>query len=149
MDIQITIRAIEQKDFERLIELFMEFAVFEKQPEKMINTYEKMIDEQAYFKGLVAETTDKTIVGYATYFFCYYTWVGKSLYLDDLYVTPDYRGVGVGTALINHLIDFAKKHKCQRMRWQVSKWNTHAIGFYKKLGADIDNIEQNCDISFK
>lgn len=145
---QITIRAIAQKDFVRLIELFKEFAVFEKQPGKMINTYEKMVDEKAYFNGFVAETADKTIVGYATYFLCYYTWVGKSLYLDDLYVTPDYRGVSVGTTLINHLIDFAKENKCQRMRWQVSSWNVHAISFYKKLGADIDNIEQNCDINF-
>jgi GNAT superfamily N-acetyltransferase len=96
----------------------------------------------------VAETSDKVIVGYATFIFCYYTWVGKSLYMDDLYVLPAYRGKGIGTLLIGKVIDYARETKCHRLRWQVSKWNDRAIVFYKSLGAVINETEQNCDISF-
>jgi GNAT superfamily N-acetyltransferase len=87
-------------------------------------------------------------MGYVTYFFAYYTWTGKSLYMDDLYVREKYRRKGLGALLINKVIDYAKEEKCNKLRWQVSNWNEPAITFYKSLGAEIDNIEQNCDIIF-
>ncbi len=143
---EITIRSSVESDFPQLIDLFKEFATFEKLPEKMINSVDRMIREKDFFNCFVAETSDQKIVGYVTWFFCYYTWIGKSLYMDDLYVKPEYRATGIGTRLIKKVIGFAKSSQCHKLRWQVSGWNTPAIDFYKKLGATTDHVEQNCDL---
>jgi GNAT superfamily N-acetyltransferase len=144
----VTIRKIEQRDFPVLISLFKEFALFEKLPEKMTNSVEQMLSEKEYLTGFVAVNDVDEILGYSTYFFSYYTWIGKSLYMDDLYVRPEYRGSGVGTMLINQVIAFAKDENCRKLHWQVSEWNQPAIDFYKSLGANVDAVESNCDLVF-
>jgi len=144
----VTIRKIEERDFPALIALFKEFALFEKLPEKMTNSVEQMLGEKEYLTGFVAVNNADEILGYVTYFFGYYTWIGKSLYMDDLYVRPDFRGAGVGTKLINEVIAFAKTENCKKLRWQVSEWNQPAIDFYKSLGATVDAVESNCDLIF-
>ena len=78
----------------------------------------------------------------------YYTWVGKSLYLDDLYVKEAYSGQKIGSALLDKVIQFGKDNNCKRIRWQVLEWNKPAIDFYKKLGADLDGEWLNCDLEF-
>jgi GNAT superfamily N-acetyltransferase len=142
----ITIRNAGKEDFAQLIELFREFATFERMPEKMTNSVERMVVEKELFHSFVAETMDGQIVGYATYFFSYHTWIGKSLYIDDLFVKEEYRGKGIGTSLMKRTIDYAKESGCHKMRWQVSNWNSPAINFYKSLGAQIGTTEQNCDL---
>lgn len=142
----ITLREIEEKDFAKLLSLFREFATFQKMPEKMINSAEQMEKEKNYLQGFVAMNTYGEIVGYATWFYAYFTWVGKSMYMDDLYVTPDCRGKGIGTQLINKIIQHARTNSCQRVRWQVSKWNSPALGFYQSLGAIVNDVESNCDL---
>ena len=144
----VTIRKIEERDFPALIALFKEFALFEKLPEKMTNSVEQMLGEKEYLTGFVAVNNADEILGYVTYFFGYYTWIGKSLYMDDLYVRQDFRGAGVGTKLINEVIAFAKTENCKKLRWQVSEWNQPAIDFYKSLGATVDAVESNCDLIF-
>lgn len=144
----ISIQPVTENDFEELVFLFQEFASFEKLPELMTNSVEKMKAEKDYFHAFVARYEKGEIAGYATYFFAYYTWVGKSLYMDDLYVREKYRGQGIGTLLINRIIDLAKEEKCNRLRWQVSRWNSPAIEFYKSIGAKVDNVEMNCDLIF-
>ena len=81
----------------------------------------------------------------ALYFFAYFTWMGKSLYLDDLYVKEAFRGNKIGTNLLKEIFEFAKKEKCKRVRWQVLNWNKPAIGLYTKCGANINNEWNNCD----
>jgi len=142
----ITIREIKADDFPGLITLFTEFATFEKTPEKMTNTVDRMTVEQEFFNGFVALNDSEEIVGYVTHFFAYYTWIGKSLYMDDLYVKEEFRGHGIGTELINKVIEYAKTTNCQKVKWQVSEWNKPAIEFYKSLGASIDSVESNCDL---
>ncbi|GHV64644.1 N-acetyltransferase [Bacteroidia bacterium] len=142
----MTLRKISEEDFEQLIHLFQEFAEFEKLPDKMSNSIERMTQEKDFFHGFVAETSDHKIIGYATWSFCYYTWSGKSVYLDDLYVRPDYRGTGIGSKLIQAVIDMAKENQCHKMRWQVSNWNKPAIDFYKKVGAEINDVEKVCEL---
>lgn len=137
---------IEEEDFNQLIELFKAFASFEKVPERMINSVERMKEEALFFNGFVVKNNRNRICGYATYFFAYYTWTGKSLYMDDLYVHPSYRGQGLGSMLIQKVISLAKETKCHKLRWQVSEWNEPAIKFYESLGASIDHIEMNCDL---
>jgi len=146
MDIHI--RKIEEMDYESLILLFREFALFEKLPDKMTNSLEQMFEEKNHLSGFVAVNTENEIIGYVTYFFAYYTWTGKSLYMDDLYVRPEFRAKNVGTKLINRVIAFAKTENCRKLRWQVSEWNQPAIEFYKSMGADIDSVESNCDLIF-
>ena len=82
-------------------------------------------------------------------FFAYYTWVGKSLYLDDIYVKPDFRGRGVGSMLLRSIFEVAKRENCKRLRWQVLDWNENAISFYKKRGAAISGEWLNCDFDEK
>jgi len=144
----VIIRPIEERDYATLIFLFQEFAHFEKLPEKMTNTVEQMLAEKKFLTGFVAVNPGNEILGYVTYFFGYYTWIGKSLYMDDLYVRPDFRSAGVGTKLINEVIAFAKAENCKKLRWQVSEWNQPAIDFYKSLGANVDAVESNCDLVF-
>lgn len=69
------------------------------------------------------------------------------MYMDDLYVKRDFRGNGLGTKLIKKVIEKAKSDKCNKLRWQVSEWNQPAINFYKNLGATVDSVESNCDLS--
>ena len=146
---EYSIREIQEKDYSSLISLFQEFAVFEKLPESMINSVEQMKSEKEYIHGYVAVTDTDEVVGYASFFDAYYTWVGRSLYMDDLYVKKSHRGNGVGTRLIHRVIDHAKATNCNRLRWQVSEWNKPAITFYKSLGASIDGIESNCDLQLR
>ncbi len=144
----IEIRKAVESDFEQIIELFKEFAAFERLPHKMYNSLERLRSEKEFFNCFIAVSEENIIVGYVTHFFCYYTWTGKSMYMDDLYVSLDYRGLGIGTRLINRVINYAKETGCHKLRWQVSKWNTPAIKFYEQLGAEIDSVEQNCDLYF-
>ena len=144
----IQIRKIEEPDFATLILLFREFALFEKSPEKMTNSLEQMLKEKNYLKGFVAVNTQNEIMGYLTYFYAYYTWTGKSMYMDDLYVRPEFRAMNIGTSLINRVIALAKTENCRKLRWQVSEWNQPAIDFYKSMGANIDSVESNCDLVF-
>jgi len=120
--------------------------MFEKLPDKMTNSVHIMEKESEYLNGFVVLENDR-IIGYATYFYAYYTWIGKSMYMDDLYVKSEYRGKGIGASLIKSVIEKAKEDKCKKLRWQVSEWNKPAIDFYKNLGAAIDSVESNCDLS--
>lgn len=139
------IRMINKNDFPQLLELIREFAVFQKSTEKMQNTLEKMQSEEKYIQGLAA-FHQNTMIGYLIYFDAYFSWSGHALYMDDLYVKEEFRGQGTGRCLIQALIDQAKKRGCVKLHWQVSSWNQKAIDFYKSLGAEIDNIELNCDL---
>ncbi|HEY3388574.1 MAG TPA: GNAT family N-acetyltransferase [Prolixibacteraceae bacterium] len=144
----VTIRPAVENDYPAIVEMFKEFAHFEHLDDRLTNTVERMKAEAEYFNCFVAVNNEDNIVGYATYFFSYFTWTGKSLYMDDLYVKEIHRGAGIGKLLINKVIAFAKSAGCHKLRWQVSDWNAPAIGFYKGLGAEIDNQERNCDLDF-
>jgi GNAT superfamily N-acetyltransferase len=143
----MNIRKGTEADFEAVLEMIKELALFEKAPEAVINSVESMREEKKYFDFFVAEMEGE-IVGMALYFFAYYTWVGKSLYLDDLYVKPAFRGQNIGKALLEKVIEVAKDEKCKRMRWQVLDWNTPAIEFYKKMNAMLSQEWINCNLHF-
>lgn len=142
----ITIRHATDADFPAAFNLVKELAVFQGVPERVLNTVDQMREEKQYFNCLVAENDQQEIVGIATYFFAYFTWFGKSLYLDDLYVKPSARGQKIGSNLLSAIVDIAKKENCKRVRWLVSTWNTPAIEFYKKCGVEIDHESLVCDL---
>ena len=140
-----TIRTAFADDYPAILNIIKDLALFEKAPEKVTNTVEQMKTEQDYFHCLVAVNEDGTVIAICLYFFAYYTWVGKSLYLDDIYVLEPYRRQGIAASLLDKLFDVARKEKCNRIRWQVLNWNENAIQLYQKYGATIDGEWLNCD----
>jgi GNAT superfamily N-acetyltransferase len=141
----INIRRAREEDFHEVLLLIKELAAFEKASEKVTNSIELMKKEKDMFHCFVAETETKEIVGMALYFFAYYTWVGKSLYLEDIYVKESFRKHKIGTALLRRIFEVANEEDCKRVRWQVLNWNQSAIQMYKKSGAEIDDEWLNCN----
>ena len=146
---QINIRPANENDFSAIYALIHEFASFQKTPEKVLITPEQMLQNKDLFQCLVAVTDEQQIIGFASYFYAYYSWSGKAIYLDDLYVIETYRKQKAGSQLLNALIQLAKQQQCVKLRWQVSSWNKSAIGFYKSIGAYIDDTEINCDLNLQ
>ncbi len=142
----VTIRKATEEDLPIILSLIHEFAAFQQTPQKVAITLRQMQEEANLFQCLVAENETKEIVGFASFFFAYYSWTGKALYLDDLYVTANHRKSGIGSGLLKAVIDLAKTENCRKVKWQVSQWNLNAIDFYKKIGAVTDNTEINCDL---
>jgi diamine N-acetyltransferase len=139
------IRPATEHDFEVVYQLLIEFAAFHGSSDKVYTTVEQLKQDKDLFQCLVAETHDKRIVGFASHFFSYYSWSGKALYIDDLYVTQSLRKQGIGKALLDAVVQKAKDNNCFKVRWQTSNWNSNAIAFYKNYGAEIDEVEINCD----
>jgi diamine N-acetyltransferase len=142
------IRTASTDDFPAIHAMFLEFAIFQKTPEKVTITPEQLIKDEAFFKCIVV-TENEQIVGFTSYYFAYSSWTGKSLYLDDIYLTPATRGHNMGAKIMDKLESIAKANECTKMRWLVSKWNESAIGFYKKRGAVIHDTEYVCDYDVK
>lgn len=144
-----TIRLSEEEDYAQILAFIKELALFEKAPDKVLNTVEFMKQEKHLFGCYVAVSENDEIIGIALYFFAYFTWIGKSLYLDDLYVKTEYRNFGIGSELLKKIFKLAKDENCRRLRWQVINWNTEAIELYKKVGATIDDEWINCDFDYE
>lgn len=143
---QISIRKAEAADLPAIFSLIKEFAIFQKTPEKVSITVEQMQAEQDLFQCFVALANGE-IVGFASFFLAYYSWSGKALYLDDLYVQQPFRQQKVGSRLLEAVVASAKSEHCKKVRWMVSKWNGNAIGFYQKMGAVIDDMDIICDLA--
>jgi diamine N-acetyltransferase len=143
----VTIRKAREQDFPVILSLIKEFSVFQKTPGKVTITLEQMIKEKNLFQCLIAETDDNEIAGFASYFFTYYSWTGKGLYLDDLYIKDAFRKQLIGKKLLDAVITLAKDEQCKKVRWLVSGWNKNAIEFYKKMGAVVDDTDLICDLS--
>ncbi len=144
----VTIRKGGKKDLAALMKLVRELAAFEKMPDAVRNSVAQAEKDMGLFGFFVAEENGG-IAGYALYFFTYSTWVGKSLYLDDLYVRPEFRGRGIGSMLLRRVCRLAEEENCKRMRWQVLRWNSDAIAFYKRHGALISDEWLNCDFDWE
>ena len=140
------IRIATEHDFPAIHKINEEFSHFIKTPEKFKITVEQMIEEQEHFKFLVLENAENRIIGFATTFVAWYSWTGKSLYLDDLYILENYRGKGLGSQLIEAVFEMAKNENCKKVKWMVSRWNQNAIDFYKRKGAEIDDVEISAEL---
>lgn len=144
------IRAGKPEDLEAIFDLIMELAIYEKAPEEVDNSVERMLEDgfgpEPVFGFFVAEEEGK-IIGTAIYYYRYSTWKGKAMYLEDLVVNEAYRGKGYGKKLLDAIVYKAKEVNCKQVRWQVLDWNTPAIEFYKSLGADLDGEWINCTLT--
>ncbi|WP_329789132.1 GNAT family N-acetyltransferase [Lentzea sp. DG1S-22] len=133
------IRRVEPRDVDAVVRLVHELALYEKAPEQCHLTSEQLHtalfnDSPALF-GHVAEV-DGEVVGIALWFLNFSTWDGvHGIYLEDLYVTPEHRGSGIGRQLLEALAQECVARGYTRFQWWVLNWNEPSIGFYKKLGA--------------
>ena len=106
----LAIRKATPKDFPAILCLIQEFAVFQKTPAKVTITLAQMEKEKDFFQCFVAETSDQTIIGFASFYFTFYSWSGKGIYLDDLYVTEQYRQQKTGNHLLQSVLIWAKSN---------------------------------------
>ena len=135
----INIRSADLEDLPAIIDLVVELAVFEKEPEAVTASLKQYEDafKEGVFEALVAEKQG-FIIGMAVYYMTWSTWKGKMLYLEDLYVKESERKLGVGQKLFSAFLKEAKAKKAILAKWQVLDWNDPAINFYLKNEAAIE-----------
>ncbi len=138
-NLEIEVRAGTIDDVPLLLSFIHSMAEFEKLE---VTATEELLKESLFGELPAAHTllayVDGRPAAYAIYFFTFASMVGKrGLWLDDLFVSPDFRGKGVAKALMAYLADVAIQHKCGRFEWMVLDWNKSAIDFYQKMGATV------------
>ncbi len=147
----INIRNGEKEDLSTVLELIRELAIYENEPDQVVNTVQMMNKDgfglNPVFRFIVAED-ESGVIGTSIYYYRYSTWKGKRLYLEDLIVTENKRGIGAGKLLFEETIRTGKETNCTGMTWQVLDWNEPAINFYKKYQTNFDENWVNCNIDF-
>lgn len=130
------IRSYRRRDARALVALVRALARYEKlRPPTAAAMRRIVADAGKRIRVWIAEHEGRA-VGYAIWFFTYSSFLAKpTLYLEDLFVLPECRGLGIGRAMFDRLHREAKRAGCGRMEWAVLKWNKPALGFYRKLGA--------------
>ncbi|MCT6869521.1 MAG: GNAT family N-acetyltransferase [Apibacter sp.] len=148
---KISIRTAVKADCSRIMELIHELADYEKAPEQVTVSREHFEESgfgnQPVWWAFVAQDDEtRSIVGFALYYIRYSTWKGQRLYLEDLFVSREWRGRGIGSQLFDALLKEMRDKKFNGMVWQVLEWNESAIEFYKKYNTDFDSEWINCSI---
>ena len=147
---EILVRKATAADMPAALMLIHELADFEKAPDAVTNTVVAMVEDgfgsNPIFGCYVAEIENR-VVGIAIYYVKYSTWNGKGLYLDDLIVTEEHRGKGIGKKLFDVYMQEAKRIGANMLHWQVLDWNSRAIKFYERLGASIDATWLDCKMT--
>jgi len=147
----ITIRKAIAKDCGRMLELVNELAVYERAPQEVTVTLEHFTEsgfgDNPVWWAFVAEE-DGVIKGFALYYIRYSTWKGQKMYLEDIIVTEESRGKGLGKLLMDALIAEAKEKNFQGMTWQVLNWNEPALNFYRKYNTKFDDEWVNGILDF-
>ncbi|MFN0081753.1 MAG: N-acetyltransferase family protein [Ferruginibacter sp.] len=149
---EIQVRKAVKEDCKAIMILVNELAVYEKAPDEVTVTMEHFIEsgfgENPVWEAFVAEESG-VLQGFALYYIRYSTWKGQRMYLEDLLVTEDMRGHGIGKLLFDALIEKCKQKKYSGLVWQVLDWNEPAINFYKKFeGVKFDGEWVNCSMEF-
>ena len=134
------IREAQASDCPLILDFIKELATYEKLLHEVVAdlpTLKKhLFSENPYAKVIIAEYEDEP-VGFALYFHNFSNFLGKpGIYLEDLYVRPNFRGKGFGKQLLSYLAKKAIQLNCGRLEWWVLNWNEPAINFYKSLGAE-------------
>lgn len=136
---KLIIRRAEKSDIANILMMIKELAEYEKLLHEVVTTEEHLekviFGPQKFVEVLIAELNG-ALAGQTIFFHNFSTFVGRpGLYIEDLYVRPEFRGKGIGKALLNEVIKLAKDRNCGRVEWVVLDWNQPAIEFYKSIGA--------------
>ena len=147
----INIRAATQADVGQILSFIRGLAKYERAPDAVSATEEGLLRDgfgpNPFYFCLIAEH-DATPAGFALYFYNYSTWMGRpGLYLEDLYVEPEFRGKGIGKTLLQEVAAIALENNCGRLQWEVLDWNTPAIDFYLAMGAEFLDEWRNVRLS--
>jgi len=147
----LTVRAAEERDVTAIAILIREFAEFEKLSAWCEVTdddlHEAIFGNKSFVQALVA-LSDGRYVGYALFYPVFRSFRGeRSMFLEDLYVTPDLRGNGLGFVMLREVAKYAKDEGFARMDWQALKWNAPALKFYQSIGAESD--DENLDFRLR
>jgi GNAT superfamily N-acetyltransferase len=151
-----TIRAATAEDVPVILEFIRALAAYERAPDAVTATEEDLLrdgfGDAPYYHCLIAEVAGqdcgRKAVGFAFYFFNYSTWTGRpGLYLEDLFVNPEFRGLGIGKALLARVAAIAVEKGCPRLQWQVLDWNQPAIDFYRGLGGEFMDTWRNVRVT--
>jgi GNAT superfamily N-acetyltransferase len=136
----LKIRPAKSEEVGEVLQLIQDLATYEKAPEQVEASKEDLLNtifakEPRVFCDLVE--VDGQIAGMAIWFLNYSTWQAKhGIYLEDLYIKPEFRARGYGKALLKHLAQICDKEGYGRLQWWVLDWNSPAIEFYKSFGAE-------------
>lgn len=136
---ELTFRYAERKDRALILRFIKELAEYEKMLDEVVATEELL--EEWIFNKQIAEVifalADGKEAGFALFFHNFSTFLGKAgIYLEDLYVKPEYRGCGIGKALLKKLGAVAAERGCGRLEWWCLDWNKPSIDFYRSMGAE-------------
>jgi GNAT superfamily N-acetyltransferase len=147
----VSIRAATKADVPQILAFVRALAAYEREPDAVVATEEGLLQDgfgpNPYYFCLIAES-DGVPAGFALYFFNYSTWMGRpGIYLEDLFVLPEFRGLGIGKALLKQVAAIAVEKDCRRLQWEVLDWNTPAIDFYRAMGAEFLDEWRNVRIS--
>jgi len=147
--LEIEVRPGTADDVPLLLSFIKSMAEFEK---LQVTATEELLRESLFGERPAAEVllafAGGRPVAYVTYFFTFASMVGRrGLWLDDLFVSPEFRGKGIGKALMRCLADIAVRSRCGRFEWSVLDWNRSAIAFYRKLGATVVDDWRLCRLS--
>ncbi len=134
------IRPAGEADLDTIIALIHGLAEYERESDAVLLDRETLrghlFGPRPYAEVLIAETPGGDVAGFALFFHNFSTWVGKpGIWLEDLFVKPEHRGLGFGKALLVELARLAVERDCVRVEWSVLDWNAPSIAFYRALGA--------------
>lgn len=135
---ELTFRAAKEEDCGLILHFIRSLAAYEKMADEVVATEELLLEWlfQKHSAEVIFACKNGKEVGFALFFHNFSTFVGRAgLYLEDLYVLPEYRGKGYGKAILKKLAAIAAERGCGRMEWVCLDWNKPSIDFYRSLGA--------------
>jgi GNAT superfamily N-acetyltransferase len=147
----IAIRQATAADVSQILTFIRALAEYEREPDAVRATEADLLRDgfgpNPFYFCLIADA-DGAPAGFALYFYNYSTWLGRpGLYLEDLFVLPEFRGLGIGKALLQKVAAIAVEKGCLRLQWEVLGWNTPAIDFYAAMGAEFLDTWRNVRVT--